>query len=88
MLVKYKAFSINTVISNFDIQFHLLSNKDTSTTSGEQFCSLLVIREVQFKNCMEVHCFYKSRSHVYKQISNLYSFYLCYSSQSQLHGRQ
>ena len=39
VLIKYKAFSINSVISNLDIQFHLLSNKERSTTLGEQFCS-------------------------------------------------
>lgn len=37
MLVKYKAFSILTVISTLDIQFYLLGNKERSSILGEQF---------------------------------------------------
>lgn len=64
MLVKYKAFSILTVISKLDIQFYLLGKKKRSSILGEQLSLPEVIVETRFKNCMERHCFYEECSHV------------------------
>lgn len=45
MLVKYKVFSMLTVIPKLDIQFNLLGNKERSSILGEQFSLLEVIVE-------------------------------------------